>query len=207
MILQRDFVREDVGDMFLGTTDEELARLVMEKQPHSFSEMLNRYTRLMLYKISCIRSGAAEADDLMQECSLGLLDAAENFSAEGAASFRTYAGICIENRLKTVMRMSGSEKNKPLRGYVEISDYLEGSDADDTLGKGVDPEEQILIKESVSELRQKLKELLSKREYKVFSLYLNGCSYDEIAKKVGISPKAVDNALQRARRKLRVGLK
>lgn len=207
LILQHEFVREDVGDMFLGKSDEELARLALKKQPHAFSELLNRYTRLMLYKISCVRSGGSEADDFMQECSLGLLDAVESYSAEEKASFRTYAGVCMDNRLKTALRKSASEKNKPLRGYVEISDYLEGSDADNTLGRGINPEEQMLINESAAELKQRLKELLSKKEHEVFSLYLSGRSYEEISKAMGVSLKTVDNALQRVRRKLKAGLK
>ena len=204
--MQRNFVREDVGDMFLGINDEELARLAEKKHPHAFSELLNRYTRLMLYKISCIRPGGLEADDFMQECSLALLDAVGSYSSENKASFKTYAGVCIDNRLKSVLRKSESEKNKPMLGYVEINDYLESSEAGSAVSKGSDPEEQILISESAAELRQRLTELLSKTEYEVFSMYLNGRSYEDIAKSIGVSQKTVDNALQRVRRKLKAGL-
>lgn len=206
LILQRNFVREDVGDMFLGINDEELACLAKNKHPHAFSELLNRYTKLMLYKISCIRPDGSEADDFMQECSLALLDAVDSYSSENKASFRTYAGVCIDNRLKSVLRKSVSEKNKPLSGYVEINDYFSSSEAGSAVSKGSDPEEQILVRESVTELRQRLAEQLSKTEYEVFSMYLNGRSYEDIAKSIGVSQKTVDNALQRVRRKLKVGL-
>lgn len=204
--MQRNFVREDMGDMFLGINDEELARLAKNKHPHAFSELLNRYTKLMLYKISCVKPGGSEADDFMQECSLALLDAVDSYSSENKASFKTFAGVCIDNRLKSVLRKSESEKNKPLLGYVEITDYLESSDAGSAASKGNDPEEQMLINESVAELRQRLAEQLSDTEYKVFFMYLNGRSYENIAKNIGVSQKTVDNALQRVRRKLKAGL-
>ena len=43
---------------------------------------------------------------------------------------------------------------------------------------------------------------LSAREYQVLMLYLDAYSYEEIAKRLGVSVKTVDNALQRARKKV-----
>ena len=45
--------------------------------------------------------------------------------------------------------------------------------------------------------------LLSGLEQETLSLYLSGLSYEEIAAQLNLSTKAVDNALQRVRRKLR----
>ncbi len=204
--MRRNFVREDIGDIFIGVSDDELAQLAAKKQPHAFSELLNRFTNLMLYKISCIRPVSADADDLMQECSLALLDAVNRYSETGGASFKTFASVCIDNRLKSVLRRSEREKNKPLIDYVEISDYLMDSELNGESNRGDDPEEQMLISESAAELRQRLTTLLSEFELKVFILYLEGRSYDNIAAMLRASAKAVDNALQRVRRKLRIGL-
>jgi len=189
--------------MFLGVSDEELVRLAAEKQPHAFSELLNRYTKLILYKISRIKPVADETEDYMQECSLALLKAVGSYSAEGKASFRTYAGVCIENCLLSVLRSEESDKNKPLSGYMEISDYYSRTDISGEVSGETDPEEQILIRESVEELQQQLKKRLSELEYKVFTMYLAGRSYHDIAEYFGISEKAVNNALQRVRRKLK----
>ncbi len=48
-----------------------------------------------------------------------------------------------------------------------------------------------------------MKQLLSKLEQQVLTLYLGGCSYHDISVKLGVSSKAVDNALQRVRLKLK----
>jgi DNA-binding CsgD family transcriptional regulator len=44
-------------------------------------------------------------------------------------------------------------------------------------------------------------DLLSKREWHVLRLFAAGQTYDQIAKRIGIKPKAVDNSLMRARSK------
>ena len=48
----------------------------------------------------------------------------------------------------------------------------------------------------------RLRETLSKREFEVLGLYVDGLSYSSIAERLGITTKAVDNALQRVRRKV-----
>ena len=50
-------------------------------------------------------------------------------------------------------------------------------------------------------LRERLKSTLTDLEYRVLMLYLNGYSYEGIAAMLNIGTKAVDNALQRVRRK------
>jgi len=48
-----------------------------------------------------------------------------------------------------------------------------------------------------------LKERLSKMEVQVLDLYLAGHNYQQIAEKMQKSPKAIDNALQRIKAKVR----
>ena len=201
-ILDHDFVREDVGGLYRGVPDDELALLAARNQPHAYSELLNRFTKIMLTKIAALRPYGIDADDLMQECSLGLLSAVRGFSPGEGASFRTYAGICIDNRLRSAIRGSTRAKHKPLSGYMELSDF-EQTNAIELADAGADPEAQILINESVAELKQRTLSLLSDVEYRVFQLYLAGRSYQQIANALNITTKAVDNAVQRVRRKLK----
>lgn len=196
------FCRDDTSSLFIGVTDEELVSLAAKKHPNAFSELLNRYTRLMLYRISCIKPVSDETEDYMQECSIALLDAVESYTP-GKASFRTYASTCIDNRLRSVRRSANSEKNRPMSGYLEINDYLAQPDVCNEAAPLSDPEEQMMISESISELHQRLRARLSEREYKVFTMYLSGRSYDYIAASLGMTRKSVSNALQRVRAKLR----
>ena len=65
------------------------------------------------------------------------------------------------------------------------------------------PEEIVLEREQTSALYRQVADVLSKQEHEIFLLSVNGLSYDEIAARLQVSAKSVDNAIQRARRKLR----
>ena len=68
--------------------------------------------------------------------------------------------------------------------------------------KAVDPESKIIGEETVAEIWQKVEQVLSKLEFEVFNFYMKNYNYKEIASKTGRSEKAVNNALQRIRKKL-----
>ena len=57
-------------------------------------------------------------------------------------------------------------------------------------------------KEQLDQALKRLSALLSAREYEVLLLFASGLSYSRISSRLNISEKAVDNALQRARRKI-----
>ena len=68
--------------------------------------------------------------------------------------------------------------------------------------KSVDPEEMFLRREKAEALEEEIAQKLSPLEQSVLSLYLSGMNYQEIAAGLGRSPKSIDNALQRLKRKL-----
>lgn len=92
-----------------------------------------------------------------------------------------------------------SAKASALRDYLPI-DSLEHAAGPDSDG---DPLEVYLQQEEELLRRQKIKTLLSGLEQETLTLYLSGLSYEEMAQRLHCSTKAVDNALQRVRRKLR----
>jgi len=72
--------------------------------------------------------------------------------------------------------------------------------ADET---SLSPEERAVDSSAEKELLALIEGWLSKMERKVLVLYLKDYDYREIAEKMQVSPKAVDNAIQRIRRKIR----
>ena len=64
-----------------------------------------------------------------------------------------------------------------------------------------DPELLIAERDHVESLLESTRKHLSEFEAKILGYYLEGLSCHEIAKAVGKSPKSVDNAVQRVRRK------
>ena len=67
---------------------------------------------------------------------------------------------------------------------------------------GSSADDYIITKED-NEVVEHLLSFLSQKEYSVMKLFLDGYSYKQIAEKLDITPKSADNALSRARKKLK----
>ncbi|MCD7741046.1 MAG: sigma-70 family RNA polymerase sigma factor [Ruminococcus sp.] len=131
------------------------------------------------------------SEDLFQEGMLGALSAISSFDAD-RGSARAYLMTCAKNKM-----LSAVKKNSLL---TESSDELD--ETEDAQGEAVR-----LDRERLATVYHAIEECLTKTECDVLMSYLTGLSYREIAQSIGLSEKAVDNAMQRARRKLREGLR
>lgn len=178
-------------------SDEALA-LAAKDDGQAFPVLVRRYRQLISHIANHCAENSADAEDYAQEGLIGLLAAVSSYAPGHHASFRTYAAVCIRNRILNAVRANGSgqvaalsldDPNQPL-------DELLTDDSDS-------PEQVFLQKERVSSLYAQLADVLSKQETEILLLAAGGLSYGEIAGRLHISEKSVDNALQRARRKLR----
>ena len=136
---------------------------------------------------------------------IGLIKAIRSFSPEKGASFHTFALLCIDRNIISAVRMSLSAKRIPPSSllYIDQSDD-DSPDAESLLyDRKPNPEDAIISKDTVERINARLSGLLSKTEFEVFELYLKGCSYDTIAERLSISRKSVDNAVCRAKGKLK----
>ena len=89
--------------------------------------------------------------------------------------------------------------NKASKGYIAAEDY----DFEQLTEEAALTEDYVILKERNSELYEKLEKLLSKKELSVLSLYLEGYTYKQIAARLSISLKSVDNSLSRSKQKLK----
>lgn len=179
-------------------TDEALIRLTAQKNNEAFMELASRYLWLIRAKARQCEVPAFDLDDLSQEGLLGLYDAALSYDFNGPASFKTYAGICISNRITSALRKQTGLKNKPLNDFVSIFD----EDNAAHLQTG-DMESTILFREMVTGVLSQVKHLLAEQEQKVLGMYLGGYNRKEIAQALSVSLKSVDNALRRIRSKFK----
>ena len=179
-------------------TDEELIRQIVQKNNDAFVELAARYLWLIRAKAQQCEVPAFDLDDLSQEGLIGLYDAALTYDPNGAASFKTYAGICISNRITSALRKQTGLKNKPLNDFVSIFD----DDNAAGLQTG-DLESTILFREMITGVLSQVKHLLSEQEQKVLQMYLGGYNRKEIAQALSISLKSVDNAIRRVRNKFK----
>lgn len=134
-----------------------------------------------------------DADDLEQEASVALLSAVRSFRADGGASFTTYASTCVRNRLTSVARRHG-KRLKAEQPLAQEDDLPASADSD--------PVQQMQQREDLSRLHEHLRRRLTDLEYRVLLARLSDLSYEEIANRLGVSKKTVDNAVQRLRRKI-----
>ena len=186
-------------------SDEALCTLAASGNPAAEEILMERYTRLVR---TCARPfflAGGDSEDLTQEGMVGLLKAVREYDAEKAASFRTFAELCIRSRLYSILRASAREKHIPLNQSVSLdtpcfdsNSYTSGTN---NLAQR-DPEDDLIDREHTAALLSGVRKQLSDLEAKILGYYLDGLSCREIAETVGRSPKSVDNAVQRIRRKV-----
>lgn len=155
---------------------------------------------VLAHMMPVIRSHAAagvcpglDLDDAVQEGIIGLFAVIRSYRPGEGASFGTYAGRCIQNAIRTARRAAGRKKHGPLNQSVPLSEE------DTTPG----PEELAIQNEQLQDTLQTIQTRLSPFEQEVLELFLSGCNYEQIAQALGRSPKSVENALSRLRRKLK----
>ena len=188
---------------YLSMTDEQLVAFAKTDKGKPFEVLIGRYDKIIrgiVNKYFCLD---ADRDDLRQVGLIALADAVDSFN-EGA-NFQSFAYTCIQNKVLSALRSNNSKKNEPLKNYIPLSGYGDGSvDKTEVLvDSKIGPEEFFVDKESKNEVELTIKNTLSELEYKIFALHIQGYSYEEIGNKLEKPEKSVDNALQRIRRKLR----
>ena len=168
--------------------------------PGNSTEVLAaRYHRLVR---SCARPyflAGGDSEDLLQEGMFGLIKAIREYEPGHEASLCTFAETCIRRRLYSVLRAAASGKHSPLNQAVPLDTSF--FDANLSFAH-VDPEGWVIDCEKTAALLENARKLLSEFEVKILGYYLDGLTCREIAETVGRSPKSVDNAVQRLRRKI-----
>ena len=183
-------------------TDVELIRRAKTGDEAALTLLIEQYASAVRLRAVGFANRPLDADDLFQEGMIALLKAVRHFREDQSTSFKTFAFICINNKLRSARKAHLRGKNAPLRDYVSLSDTQEAQQlllADE----GADPEKLVIAGEQVDVRRRQIDALLSPFEKQVLTCYLSSYSYEEMAKRLDSSAKAVDNALQRVRRKLR----
>lgn len=174
--------------------DEQLVFLAREGDEDAFVLLVTRCMPMLQQLAASYCSSQFDCEDLVQEGLLALLSAVRSYQNNKVAAFRTYAYACVRNRMISSLRQEGRLTNDLL--VKEDEPYVP---AENDQG---DPAVMLLRREGLEDLRLKLRSLLTPLEYRVLMLYVGAYSYNEIAARLHIGVKAVDNALQRLRRKL-----
>jgi len=193
-------------------SDEELMSRIADDRDAVTDIIMERYKDFVRKKAASMYIPGADRDDLIQEGMIGLFKAIRDYDSTKEASFKTFAELCISRQMYTAIESSARKKNIPLNTYVSLYSGEESDDgSDDNIGMeeklenrhAADPEQEIIDKENAMDIQNVIDEHLSSFEKDVIRLYMKGIGYTEIANILGKDEKSTDNALQRARNKLR----
>ncbi len=194
--------------------DLQVLELIHSDSPSSSIAMeyfLEKYKSLVLAQARSLFLIGGDREDLLQEGMIGLYKAVREFDPGKECSFNTFANTVVYQQMCNAIAVSNRKKNQPLNEYISFYtpvlnkyDDYESMPLIDTMEASVNsnPEDFIIDKENTNMIEYELGKTLSSFEKSVFSLYVNGMDYKQIATELNRTPKAIDNALQRIRSKL-----
>lgn len=188
-------------------SDEELIGRLRSGDAGVTDYILAKYKPLVRKKANAMFLIGGEPEDLIQEGMIGLFKAIRDFDENQETSFFTFAGLCISRQLYSAVEASNRKKHVPLNNYISFETEME--EGGKPLGEVLpadsmkDPEQLVIAQENIRIFFENLIKRLSPMEREVLTEYLAGRNYRQIAKKMGTSPKAVDNALSRIKMKIK----
>lgn len=195
-------------ESYQNLSDEELIQRLRNGDAGIMDYILDKYKPLVRKKANAMFLIGGDTDDLIQEGMIGLFKAIRDYKEERESSFFHFAELCITRQIYSAVEASNRKKHAPLNSYVSfysemteagqpLAEYLESERSDN-------PEQRIIEQENFEQFLKKVRQSLSKMECAVLDDYLSGLNYQQIAEKMKKSPKAIDNALQRIKSKIRV---
>lgn len=176
----------------------------------AMDRLIERYRGFVRMKASAYFLAGGESEDLVQEGLIGFYKAVRDYRVDREASFRSFAELCVTRQIITAIKTAARNKHTPLNTYVSFSHTRAGASGDQEMSLAevlpgdpvIDPITQVISSEELRSLVECLGESLSDLESGVLTMYLEGRSYEEIAGRLDCTPKTVDNALQRVKRKV-----
>lgn len=171
----------------------------------SIEKIVTEYKNLIYVRNKTLFLKGAEREDLVQEGMIGLMKAIKSFDESRSVCFSTFASLCIKRQIITAVKNYNSKKNKNLNnamqgeGYSELEDLIKYRRPS---LKYYTPEQIVIGKELMKLLKKFLNENLSGLEKDVFIFMAKGYGYLEIAQKLEKEPKAIDNSIQRIKKKV-----
>ncbi len=194
--------------------DTALVLAAQEGDQLASCELVRRYRALIRCKARLYFFAGADREDVIQEGLIGLFKAIRDYDPTREASFHSFAELCVTRQIITAVKAATRRKHAPLNGYISLSGPVSPDEEGERLLSDIiaareicDPAEIVLGAWESDFIRGGVVDSLSEFEHDVLKLYTGGMSYVQIAEKLERHTKAVDNALQRIKRKMEVQIR
>lgn len=187
--------------------DEEIVRQVQEGSEEGAQVLIDRYTPLIQKMARRYFAAGADYEDLLQEGFIGFYEAVRDFQP-GKMAFNKFAYYCVQKNIFDTVQYWNRKKRRSDQPVLSLDAALyPDEDKSERVRvidhivnqKAMNPEDSVVIASLVAEIVT----LLTPLERDVLRCYLNGDRPDGIAKELSRDLKSVDNALQRAKSKIR----
>ena len=168
-------------------SDEDVVKRAQLGEKNAAAILIERYRGRVEVRASQFFGAGLEPEDLCQEGMIGLYRAIRCFQPHLENRFGAFADLCVRRQIQSAVRGSRRIKHDPLNSAEPLG----------------------LIQDLVPyphktpiDLQLVLNQDLTNFEISVLNAHLAGLSYTEIGVSLSRVPKAIDNALQRAKRKI-----
>ena len=179
---------------YANLSDEALVERINTGDNALLKELFTRFDNILRIKANHY-SADSDIDDYVQEGLIALFSATKVYNPS-LSSFSTFASVCIERAMCSLYRKKFAKSQIPDDKLVFTDD----------LGSFIvepNPESSLIDKEECRLLAEKIKNSLSSFEYRVLLAFLSGDSNDKISIRLNEPIKKVNNALFRARAKIK----
>ncbi len=176
--------------------DAELIKRIKDGDTDAMDTLIRRYMGLVrsLVRRSFLIGG--EEEDLFQEGLIAIINAVKQYDAEKKCNFSTYVTTCIRARIIDAIRTATRQKHRALNDSLPLSDA-------DISQSHIDPVDNYIKRERLDTFYNKLENILSPLQNQILKLYFDGYSYGEIADKMKLPIKKIDNSLVTIKNKIR----
>lgn len=196
-----------MNSRFENIPDEELVKKAQNGDYAAEEALINRYRDFVRSRAHLYFIVGADNEDVIQEGMIGLFKAIRGYEEEKNAAFKTFANLCVNRQIISAIRNAGRNKHIPLNDFVSLDEHADGKEDSETIESIIaspadSPEDMMLVRDIIERIVINMPQFLSSFEQKVWSAYLTGKNYNVIAEELGKTPKSIDNAIQRIKRKV-----
>lgn len=184
-------------------SDDSIVKMAQEGSSTAYEFLIAKYREMAKKKARKYYIVGGDNDDVMQEGMIGIFKAIRDFDQASGTPFAAFAELCVERQIQTAITGANREKHRPLNESVSLTADEDSEEKREIpASKGVEPEKMTIFRESVENLFEEANLKLSSMERSVFRGIMQGKSYTEIATELGKTPKSIDNATQRIKKKI-----
>lgn len=169
------------------------------------AEQLERWEPLCQAIVRQYFAPGHEREDLLQEARLAVFEALDAFRSS-RGSLPSFVSLVVRRRVITAVKTATRQKHRPLNHSERVVRSEDGEEHDAldfvAAGSATDPHAVLVAREELGETLRRMDQLSDLERAAVVG-FANGASYEELAAAERSNVKAIDNAIQRGRQRLR----